>query len=349
MSGAERINVSMCILNCNGWPWSLRCCGARVSRHHVRFAALIYWLSSRLRTRWHTEKALGPRVQACNILEESVKYSKAMCALFVRSSSLCVVAGVISLCLAFAVDLALCAPDQAEQQAGPFSTKDLSWLIWSAEQGHVSSQVDLGGEHESGENLPQDYAEAVKWYRKAALQGNADGQYSLGTMYESGHGVEIDYTEAVKWYTKAANQGDAMAQFRLGVAYSKGRLVKQDFAEAARWYAKAAEQGDLEAQSELGFMYSSGKGIKQDAFEAVKWFRKAAEQGGAVAQSNLGVMYSKGEGVPQDYVFAYMWFELAATNRYRVGMAQRDFIATKMTAEQITQGQQMVQDWKREH
>jgi TPR repeat protein len=30
--------------------------------------------------------------------------------------------------------------------------------------------------------LAQDYAEAVKWYRRAAEQGNADAQTRLGVM-----------------------------------------------------------------------------------------------------------------------------------------------------------------------
>jgi TPR repeat protein len=37
--------------------------------------------------------------------------------------------------------------------------------------------------YEKGQGLAQDYAEALKWYRKAADQGNADAQYGLGGMY----------------------------------------------------------------------------------------------------------------------------------------------------------------------
>ena len=35
-----------------------------------------------------------------------------------------------------------------------------------------------------GQGVPQDYAEAVKWYRLAAEQGNADAQYNLGRCTE---------------------------------------------------------------------------------------------------------------------------------------------------------------------
>ena len=37
--------------------------------------------------------------------------------------------------------------------------------------------------------VPQDYAEAVKWYRKGADQGYARAQHNLGVVYAEGHGV----------------------------------------------------------------------------------------------------------------------------------------------------------------
>jgi len=37
--------------------------------------------------------------------------------------------------------------------------------------------------------VPQDYAEAVRWYRKAADQGIAEAQFSLGIAYANGVGV----------------------------------------------------------------------------------------------------------------------------------------------------------------
>ena len=71
-----------------------------------------------------------------------------------------------------------------------------------------------------GQGVRQDYAQAVKWYRKAAEQGFAEAQYNLGVRYDQGQGVPQDYAEAVKWYRKAAEQGDAEAQLNLGVMYA---------------------------------------------------------------------------------------------------------------------------------
>ena len=73
------------------------------------------------------------------------------------------------------------------------------------------------------QGVPQDYAEAVKWYRLAAEQGDAVAQYNLGVMYDNGQGVPQDYAEAVKWYRLAAEQGYAHAQRNLGVMYDKAK------------------------------------------------------------------------------------------------------------------------------
>jgi uncharacterized protein len=51
---------------------------------------------------------------------------------------------------------------------------------------------------------PQDYAQALKWYRLAAAQGHAKAQYNLGAMYGKGQGVPQNYVQALKWLTLAA-------------------------------------------------------------------------------------------------------------------------------------------------
>ena len=60
--------------------------------------------------------------------------------------------------------------------------------------------------------MPQDYREALKWYRKAADQGNAAAQRNLAVMFGEGLGVPQDYAEALKWFRRAAEQNDAAAE-----------------------------------------------------------------------------------------------------------------------------------------
>jgi TPR repeat protein len=77
--------------------------------------------------------------------------------------------------------------------------------------------------------VPQDYAEAAKWYRKAADQGDALAQSNLGTMLHNGQSMPQDYGEAVKWFREAADQEEPVAQDKLGGVYEYGEGVAQDY------------------------------------------------------------------------------------------------------------------------
>ena len=112
-----------------------------------------------------------------------------------------------------------------------------------AEQGDASAQYTLGFRYASGRGVPQDDAEAVRWYRLAAEQGDASAQLNLGLMHANGEGVLKDDAEAVRWFRLAAGQGDARAQHNLGVMYREGRGVLKDSAIAHMWYNIAGANG----------------------------------------------------------------------------------------------------------
>ena len=179
--------------------------------------------------------------------------------------------------------------------------------------GDLDAQVELGERYQAGDGgVQQDYAEAVRWYRRSADQGHSLGQAFLGFMYSNGRGVQQDYGEAVRWYRRSAEQGHALGQSNLGLMYSTGRGVRQDAAEAARWYRRSADQGHALGQNNLGVLYRDGRGVSQNDAEAVRWFRRSADQGRALGQANLGWMYENGRGVRRDRVEAVRWYRRAA-------------------------------------
>ena len=90
--------------------------------------------------------------------------------------------------------------------------------------------------------MPEDDAEAVRWYRLAAEQGYAAAQYILGFIYAEGRGVPKDDVKAVRWYRLAAEQGHASAQNNLGNRYANGQGVPQDYVQAHVWYNLAASR-----------------------------------------------------------------------------------------------------------
>jgi hypothetical protein len=160
-------------------------------------------------------------------------------------------------------------------------------IIGAADQGNADAQVMLGSIYMDGKGVPQNYAEALRWFHKSAAQGNARAQNDIGFMYTYGKGVKEDYEEAVKWYGKAADQGFSTAQYLLGIMYFTGKGVPQSDQIALELFMKAASQGDYGAQYTLGLMYEHGKGVRQSYATAVQWYRKAVAQGNQRAKLRL--------------------------------------------------------------
>ena len=66
--------------------------------------------------------------------------------------------------------------------------------------------------YDEGEGVPENNAEAVRWYRLAAEQGYARAQSNLGFMYSNGEGVPQNNVRAYIWYSVAAAQGNETAR-----------------------------------------------------------------------------------------------------------------------------------------
>jgi TPR repeat protein len=87
-----------------------------------------------------------------------------------------------------------------------------------------------GTMHTTGEGVPQNDAEAVKWYRLAAEQGNADAQFAFGVMYEKGEGVPKDYILAHMWFNLAASRGSSSGTKNRDIV--AGFMTRAQIAEA---------------------------------------------------------------------------------------------------------------------
>ena len=95
--------------------------------------------------------------------------------------------------------LALCVPVQAQ-------TPEIDALRVRAEAGDADAQFNLGASYDDGRGVPQDAAEAVRWFRLAADQGDAVAQNLLGTMYRNGEDVPQDDVLAHMWYSLSASR-----------------------------------------------------------------------------------------------------------------------------------------------
>src|SRR6185436_11935459 len=79
--------------------------------------------------------------------------------------------------------------------AAAASEEDFREAIKRAEKGDPDAQMSVGMMYSFGEGVPQNYEEALKWYRRAASSGNPIAQNNLGIMYINGRGVPKNPTE----------------------------------------------------------------------------------------------------------------------------------------------------------
>jgi len=89
---------------------------------------------------------------------------------------------------------------------------------------------------------PLAWADSATAVRTLAEQGDAKAQYALGTMYRDGQGVAQDYAEALRWWRKSAELGLIDAQFALGNIYAGGSGIARDNVLAYMWYHIATLQ-----------------------------------------------------------------------------------------------------------
>jgi GAF domain-containing protein len=93
-----------------------------------------------------------------------------------------------------------------------------------AELGDPYEQVALATRYATGEDLPQDYAMAVRWFLRAAEQGHVGAQDTLGAYYWLGHGAPKDVTKAYFWSVLARAAGKDASKVR--VAFMTSQLTR---------------------------------------------------------------------------------------------------------------------------
>ena len=115
-------------------------------------------------------------------------------------------------------------------------------------KGHAGAQFNLGFRYDNGFGVPQDDAEAMRWFRLAADQGQASAQHNLGIMYGTGRGVPQDHIEAHMWFNLAASRstGDVGDRFVSIRDFAADHMDPTQLAEAQRlareWDAAQARE-----------------------------------------------------------------------------------------------------------
>lgn len=201
--------------------------------------------------------------------------------------------------------------------------------------------------YSDGKGVAQNFAEALRWYRRAADAAYPEAQTAMGLIglikavglarddegavrfgsdeskktemlsmiFSAAEKLQIKdagaLKDATRWLQKSAEHGEANGQLILGLMTVGGIGVEKNLAEAAKWIRLAGTKS-AEAQALMGMLYLYGKGVDQDVGEGVRRLRDAAEKGVPLAMTSLGQIYFEGSGVVQDYVESAKWLRKGA-------------------------------------
>ncbi len=179
--------------------------------------------------------------------------------------------------------------------------KAFTLYLKAARKGDVDAMFIVGGLYMQGQGTSVNQAEAFKWLYKAALNGRSskESQRILAQFFISGKNVPQNYKEALHWYKTAAENGDPEAQSELAFLYFSGKAVERNYDKAFYWFGIAAKNGYSLAQYNMGILWYTGNGVPGvDMVKAYAWFNLAAANGhsnGAAAKSFLESILSGDE------------------------------------------------------
>lgn len=138
---------------------------------------------------------------------------------------------------------------------GPGAAKDVSAAEMPATTKPSTPAIPAQRNSEvTAELSPPVPADSLRQLRRRAEGDDAEAQFELGAKYASGEDVAQDYSEAVKWFTRAANGGQVLAAATLGAYYWAGRGVPKDDVSAYMWSAIARQGGDEASKYRLSIL-----------------------------------------------------------------------------------------------
>jgi S1-C subfamily serine protease len=186
--------------------------------------------------------------------------------------------------------------------------------------------------------------------RQLAEQGNPIAANNLGVLYANGVKVPQDFAEAKKWYEFAGQHGNPTGEYNLGIAYQRGQGTPPDLTEAVKWFRLASDHNSGPAKFALAQLYLAGNGVPRDPIESAFLLKDAALQGYPPAQVILALYYLDGTGLQADDSLAYQWASLAGSKMTGTAAAAanrlRDNAAKGLSAEELAQAQTAAAAWK---
>lgn len=227
------------------------------------------------------------------------------------------------------------AEEEESEQAKKYAREGFNAMKAAVENGNTHYINWLGYLYDEGIGTPQNFGEALKYFKLGAESGNVVSMKNLALMYRNQEHTK----QAMALFQQAAEKNEEEAQFYLAqMFYDEGNTEK-----ALYWFERSAANNDIDAIEFLGDFYSESdlrkaeiyyqKGvalnsayamlqladfyafgigdIKKDEVKAVELLQKAAYLNSSAAMMRLASSYEEGKGVQKDFDQAAYWYTLA--------------------------------------
>lgn len=220
---------------------------------------------------------------------------------------------------------------QAADQVSVCLNDSLRRILADAKAGDAAAGNEVGIWYYEGENVPQDYKEAVQWWIRAAKQKNPEAIGNLGLCYQAGNGVAPDsvkagelYLASLKLGNKAlfsqqlaeAQKGSLFSSLIIANCYQHGYSVDKDPLLAIPYLRKGAEASDLSSIENLAMiLINANKKV-----EALKWFREGARLNSTLCNYYAGYLLTSADGVKREPEAGVSYLVRAADAGYPMAM-----------------------------
>jgi len=166
---------------------------------------------------------------------------------------------------------------------------------------------------------------------------------NIKVLHAIGMGLDEKAVEAVRsWRFSPALKDGKPVEVEIAVEVDFHLYDRPD-GKFADLTAKA-QAGDAKAQLDMASFFLKHRDVPENEQLGLSYLEKAANQGLPRAQLLMGERIAA-KGVPADYAKAYMWYALARRGGDKHGDKALKTLTSKMTTEQIQQGQVMVDNW----
>jgi uncharacterized protein len=186
-----------------------------------------------------------------------------------------------------------------------------------------------------------------------------------------------NYPSALQEWLPLADEGDATAQFYVGRLYAIGVAnLPPDCEKGVDYLKKAADQGHSKAKEYLDRIKNvdqpspevacefEKRGLERAVVDLFNWISTSLFPASTKASeydldglrmmaemfqvpdfyNELGKRYAVGKEVMQDYVKAHCWFNLASAQGHPEAAKNRDDLANRMTAADVSTAQQLARE-----